>query len=185
MQFNSLSNKVHLNFDDKLFKTYQFDKVVRSSTFASPLELHQTTSTIVCYGEKGAGKSTLLGTALDTHGLVQTTLNDFFTAKAEDEVHIQAYEVYLESMCDLLNLENSTNAETEATVVQVDSIEAANYQLRQVMLNRKQIAEEHSSSLSHLVVNLRTANTGVTFLDLVGFDSTFTQKIMNGESFSL
>jgi len=62
-------------------------------------------------------------------------------------------------------------------------------QLQTAFLNRKQVVDENgvSASQSHLIVNLRVSKADdqriVSFVDLVGFDGGFTQKIMDGSSF--
>lgn len=131
--------------------------------------------------------------------MIQQALLNIFVNQVEEcpqnEVYVSCYEVFLETLSDLFDETNEEfSTENEVTWLKMNNLQHAESQLKIAFLNRKQIVDENglSYSQSHLIVNVKVCDSTsetqgrmISFIDLVGFDEAFTQKIMDGSSFAL
>ena len=87
----------------------------------------------------------------------------------------------------------SFHNESDMTWIRVHNFEECKELLRLPFLNRKQMVDENglSNSLSHFMLNVKVKDSiseenefKISFVDLVGFDAGFIDKIMNNKSFS-
>ncbi|CDW77805.1 kinesin motor domain containing protein [Stylonychia lemnae] len=190
-------------FDENSEKQELFNFSVRQHLESDPIQDQVTT--IMMYGQKSTGKSQILGSLFEPYEkencLIWLTLKSMFQNQeyqddcSGNEIFISCYEVFLETLCDLFDETNDEfQTENDITWLKVTSLDQAEQQLKIAFLNRKQIVDENglSFSQSHLILNIKVAdstseNSGkmISFIDLVGFDDSFTEKIMNGNSFAI
>jgi Kinesin motor domain len=137
---------VDLNFNDTLYKQYQFfhtvdlnfessnlfDLILRS-TMVEEHSLPQVT-TVMTYGQKSTGKSMIMGTLFENpcqqYSLIQQTLHNVFASQADDcpenEVYVSCYEVFLETLSDLFDETNEEfSTENDATWLRMNNLEHA------------------------------------------------------------
>jgi hypothetical protein len=157
----------------------------------------------IWYGEKSSGKSTLCGT-LPTFSdnednicfyTLVTLFSQIETDRAEEKesaLQIDAFEIFADAIVDLVNYTTVDSKYDCSTIVVYTIGEAVNV-LREIYMKRKQLVQqfddsdmEISSSQSHLVIEMsiqsEVGSGTVTIMDLVGFDSNFTSKIMQGNT---
>eukprot|EP00347_Sterkiella_histriomuscorum_P017550 403348912 len=189
----------NLDFDQKQVFDLTLSQSLQSDAIGNQV------TTVLTYGQKSTGKSQILGTLFETQQpsltLIYQTLNHIFQTQLQQdgdtnyEVNISCYEVFLETLCDLFDETNEEfQTENDVTWLPVYQLDQAEQLLKMAFLNRKQIVDENglSFSQSHLIVNIRVIDQVsecqgniYSFIDLVGFDEEFTEKIMNGNSFTI
>lgn len=157
----------------------------------------------ISYGEKSTGKSTLLGTLptfsdnednICFYALV-TLFNQIELerlAGKEAYLRIGAFEIFVDQIIDLTSDTTQENR-FDCNIINVFTIGDAVNALKSIYSKRNQYIEQQDfnsievcSSLSSLVIELSIEsdrNSGVvSIVDLVGFDSNLTNKIMQGNT---
>lgn len=157
----------------------------------------------ISYGEKTTGKSTILGTlpsfSDNEDNICFYTLVTLFT-QIEHERSIQksaalrivAFEIFVDQIIDLSN-DSYQDSKYDCNCITAYTISDAVNVLKTIFSKRNQYIQQLededtdiSFSLSHLVIELSIESESgsgiVSIVDLVGFDSNFTTKIMQGNT---
>ena len=157
----------------------------------------------ISYGEKTSGKSAMMGTLpsfSDNEDNIwfYTLVTLFNRIEADREenkksaLKIVAFEIFVDQIIDMSN-ETNMDSRFDCQPITAQTISEAVNILKTIFSKRNQHIEhlddsdvEISFSQSHLVIELsidREEGSGVvSIVDLVGFDSNFTSKIMQGNT---
>lgn len=201
---------VQIFYSNSLDKTYEFNHVFEPNVSGSKiyqysinelvegLVLRNANSTVVGYGQSNLGKSQFLFKypdcmfseciynifqMLDEHGLSHTNLKNRKLSKVAKSV--------------LDNKPLSSDYKLSLSWYQIINDEVANEAIWQEWKTindcnhwRRETLEKHIKNkiIGHLIVSIklhdvkRLRDSELTFVDILGFDHTFTEKIMSGQT---